>query len=129
MSRTSDTLYHMCDSAAWQRCCQAPDQPYFPPTYDADGFTHLTADPALLLGVANHFYTDVGGDWIVLCIDPSKLKAKVVFEAAAPVGDKPAKEGEQLFPHLYGGIDVAAVFDTMRMVRDPAGRFLSIEGL
>lgn len=26
-------------------------------SYEQDGFTHLTADPALLLTVANHFYT------------------------------------------------------------------------
>lgn len=42
-----------------------------------DGFTHLTADPALLLTVANHFYTDIPGEWRVLCIDAAKLTSKV----------------------------------------------------
>lgn len=30
---------------------------YYPPTYDQDGFVHLTHDPALLLNVLNHFYS------------------------------------------------------------------------
>jgi uncharacterized protein (DUF952 family) len=36
---------------------------------------------------------------------PTRLRAQVVFEAAAPVGDQPPAAGvaEQLFPHLVGG--------------------------
>ncbi|KAJ9534310.1 hypothetical protein QJQ45_007025 [Haematococcus lacustris] len=56
----------------------ASQRPYFPPTYEQDGFIHLTSDPALLLT-----------DWVVLTLDPSRLTAKVVFEAAAPVGATP----------------------------------------
>ena len=36
---------------------------YYPPTYEQDGFIHLTADPLKLLGVANHFYKSSIGDW------------------------------------------------------------------
>lgn len=43
-----------------------------------DGFTHLTADPGLLLGVANHFYTDSPhAEWQVLVLDAAKLRSKV----------------------------------------------------
>ena len=42
-----------------------------------DGFIHLTADPALLLDVANHFYTSVPGEYLVLQLDPAKLSSKV----------------------------------------------------
>ena len=42
-----------------------------------DGFTHLTKDPQLLLGVANHFYTAIPGAFLVLVLDPSKLTSKV----------------------------------------------------
>ena len=42
-----------------------------------DGFIHLTADPNLLLEVANRFYTRSQGDWEVLVIDPAKLTAEV----------------------------------------------------
>ena len=42
-----------------------------------DGFIHLTADPKLLLEVANRFYVASQGDWEVLVIDPAKLTAEV----------------------------------------------------
>lgn len=42
-----------------------------------DGFIHLTADPNLLLEVANRFYSRSQGDWEVLVIDPAKLTAEV----------------------------------------------------
>eukprot|EP00959_Pyramimonas_sp_CCMP1952_P453235 9467898-Pyramimonas_sp.AAC.2 len=87
--------------------------------YAQDGFIHLTKNPKMLLEVANHFYTghrlaitdtshrtqsapDVPGDFIVLCIDSSKLTNPVKFEDAANVGDKKtggALTGEK-FPHL-----------------------------
>ena len=42
-----------------------------------DGFTHLTADPQLLLSVANQFYQDSEGDWLLLVIDAQKLSSQV----------------------------------------------------
>jgi uncharacterized protein (DUF952 family) len=54
-----------------------------------------------------------------------------VFEPAAPVGSTPAKESQaqQLFPHLYGTIDAAAVVRELPVVRAADGAFLAIEGL
>eukprot|EP00967_Tisochrysis_lutea_P036106 scaffold43369_cov19-Tisochrysis_lutea.AAC.1 len=83
----------------------------FSHTCSQDGFTHLTADPNLLLKVANHFYKDTQGDWLLIILDPGKLASKVVFEPAAPVGQKSQSgldasgEGKRedsgpLFPHL-----------------------------
>jgi uncharacterized protein (DUF952 family) len=43
----------------------------------ADGFIHLTKEAQLLLGVANHFYTQVPGTFLVLAIDSTKLSSKV----------------------------------------------------
>ncbi|GFH23672.1 uncharacterized protein HaLaN_21320 [Haematococcus lacustris] len=82
-------MYHMTAKDLWESAV-ASQRPYFPPTYEQDGFIHLTSDPALLLTVANHFYTSSPHkDWVVLTLDPSRLTAKVVFEAAAPVGATP----------------------------------------
>ena len=70
-------LYHMAEVARW-RDFQTRGEPYLPPTFEQDGgFVHLTSDPALLLAVANHFYTSAPGDWAVLVLDPAKLTAEV----------------------------------------------------
>lgn len=42
-----------------------------------DGFTHLTKEAPLLLGVANNFYKGIEDDFLVLVIDSKKLTSKV----------------------------------------------------
>lgn len=81
--------------------------------------------------MANQFYTDIPGEFIVLSCDQGKLKGEVKYEPAAPVGDKesfekPPGEEEPLFPHLYGPIEVASVTAKLAVARDADGKFLSI---
>ncbi|GLC45007.1 hypothetical protein PLESTB_001744300 [Pleodorina starrii] len=147
-------LYHMVQKDLWISAKRSK-QPYFPPTYEQDGFIHLTADPGFLLGIGNHFYRGVPGDFLLLVLDPAKLTAKVVFEPAAPVGNKSsegllgeagsaagtegttattkeaagAAEAGPLFPHLYGTIDYDAVQSELAIHRDADGTFVSIPGL
>ena len=69
-------LYHLADKAQWEEC-KASQTAYYPPTYDQDGFIHLTAEPGLLLDVANQFYKAAPGDWLVLQLDSAKLRSEV----------------------------------------------------
>lgn len=89
----------------------------------------MTADPALLLSVANHFYAQSQGAWTVLELCTDKLAGEVRLEPAAPVGATPAHEAPELFPHLYAGINRAAVLREHPMTRDDAGRFLGVPSL
>lgn len=54
-------IYHMCDETLFDEQ-MASKGVYYPPTYDMDGFIHATADPKLLLDVANHFYKSSSGN-------------------------------------------------------------------
>lgn len=123
------SLYHLVQTDLWDKT-QSSGAAYYPPTYSQDGFIHLTADPALLLEVANRFYTDSQGDWEVLVIDPTKLTSEVKYESPAPVGDKPAGDlgakDEVKFPHLYGTIDYESVERRLPVKRDAAGKFLEV---
>lgn len=132
----SNKIYHMCLLNNFlEQTNNAEDGTgtYFPPTYGVDGFIHATKEATLLLDIANHFYTDSVGDWICIEIEPSLLPngaESVVYEAAAPVGDKTAYESEQTkFPHIYGGISAASVVRTLKIERSADGRFVAIEGL
>lgn len=113
-------LYHLVPVADWEAL---DGKDYYPATYEQDGFTHLTHDPALLLPIANMFYTDIPGKFIVLKCDPARFGGEVKFEPAAPVGDKKSdltSEGvadEPLFPHLYGCISSDSVDATLPVVR------------
>ncbi len=44
---------------------------------------------------------------------------------------KQAAPGEavEIFPHLYGGINVDAVVSELAVTRDKSGKFLSIQGI
>ena len=54
-------IYHLVQTPLWE-ACKANGTTYYPPTYAADGFTHATADPSKLIGVANHFKPS--SDWL-----------------------------------------------------------------
>ncbi len=127
-------VYHMIQAGLWEAARSTGDT-YYPPTYDADGFTHATSNPAKLLSVANHFYTDVPGDWLCLRMTVESLAAtgvKTVYEGTAPVGDiQPDFEGsdDELFPHILGGIAPAAVLEVFPIERSDDGGFLAIPGV
>lgn len=146
----SKCIYHLVEEDRWRK---AGGEGYLPPTYEADGFIHACHLALHLLPVANYFYTDVPGKFLCLRIDTALLTSEVKYEAAAPVGDKPAhvktkgdgdgddseeqEEGGEkkekrkptLFPHIYGPIDVAAVTAELVVTRADDGAFLSIEDL
>lgn len=127
-------LFHLVQADLWEAAV-AGDSMYFPPTYEQDGFTHATANPDLLLNVANHFYTDVPGKWLCLRMTVDSLETggiEVVFEGTAPVGDKaPDFQGtdDELFPHILGGIHPSTVLEVHEVVRAEDGAFLAVVGV
>ena len=148
----TELIYHMCQSSLFNEAMKE-QRDYFPPTYAQDGFIHATAHPSLLIEVANHFYQEtIGkalllllthsymervGDWICLEIDPRLLRKgpqSVVYEAAAPVGDKESfhhsdDASAQKFPHIYSGINPESVVRTFPIIRSGDGSFVAIDGL
>jgi len=131
-------LFHLVEKARWGQVEHASanaESVYYPPTYEQDGFTHATANLALLLTVANHFYTAIPGDWLCLKMTVASIEAtgpKVIFEARAPVGDTRADfddTSEELFPHIYGGIRSEAVIEVFPVRRDTEGNFIAVAGL
>ncbi|EED33627.1 conserved hypothetical protein [gamma proteobacterium NOR5-3] len=127
-------VFHMVQAKLWDQVL-ADDSTYFPPTYEVDGFTHGTSNPAKLMNVANHFYPQVKGDWYCLRMTVESLAATgvtTIFEGTAPVGDIPPDfEGatDELFPHILGGIKPGAVLEAHTIIRAEDGTFLSVEGV
>ena len=123
-------IYHLALVSDWQNTLRH-NTTYFPPTYDADGFTHGTSEPGRLLDVANHFYTDSVDEWICLEMTEQSLDKQnivVKYEAPANVGNQDGKlEGKTiLFPHVFGGIHPDVVTKTYPVIRDASGAFTDI---
>ncbi|KGE04939.1 DUF952 domain-containing protein [Pseudohaliea rubra] len=127
-------VYHLVQARLWEPVVEN-NGTYYPPTYEADGFTHATANPAALMNVANHFYKGVDGTWYCLRMTEESLEAtgvKTIWEGTAPVGAiEPEFEGsdDELFPHILGGIKPAAVLEVIPVERAANGSFLAVSGV
>ena len=113
---------------------------------EKDGFIHLSQIHQVL-GVANAFYTDQK-DLVILVVDTSRLKAELKYEA--PVhptvsgsvklaknedfsrGESlsngnhlkgPDLSADQLFPHLYGPLNLEAVVKAVNFPALADGKF------
>jgi len=75
----------------------------------------------VLLDVANAFYAGADGEQLVLSLDEERLRSTVVREA--PVPAPPPGRAVVRFPHVYGPLDLAAVVEVRRLVRDEAGHY------
>jgi uncharacterized protein (DUF952 family) len=109
------TIYHLAPSGRWR--AWPAGEPYLPAEFEAEGFIHCTAGDELMLRIANRFYRDAAGDFVLLVIDPSRLSAPLKWEQA---GDPTLPA----FPHIYGPIDRAAIVEERAVRRSPDGEFL-----
>lgn len=104
---------HLVPEPVWEavRHCQT----YQPEHYEADGFVHCTDGEQYLLGVANTFYRDDERPYVVLVLDVDRLQSPVRY-------DDPA----QIYPHIYGPVNLDAVVEVQRAVRLADGSFSEI---
>jgi phosphopantothenoylcysteine decarboxylase/phosphopantothenate--cysteine ligase len=88
-------LYHLCSRSDWQTAQEAGE--YRSSSLEMEGFIH-TSRPDQLLAVANRYYPGKAG-LVLLAIDAGRLKPALSWDRA---------EG-QLFPHIYGPLNLEAV--------------------
>ncbi len=84
---------------------------YAPASLRAQGFIHCSTI-AQVVDTANRFYRGQQG-LVVLCIDESRLRAELKYEAAS---------GE-MFPHLYGELNLDAVARVVELPCEADGTF------
>jgi uncharacterized protein (DUF952 family) len=102
-----ENIYHLTsrvEAAAAQRSGE-----YRPKTFEAEGFIHCSYLNQLQ-AVANLRFRQ-RADLVVFEIDPSKLECDLVEENL--------EGGEELFPHIYGRLEMTAV---RRMLSFPCNR-------
>ncbi|MFF5424823.1 MULTISPECIES: DUF952 domain-containing protein [unclassified Streptomyces] len=102
-------LLHVVPLDAWSA---APEVPYAPPSLAEEGFVHCSPDEQAALAVADAHYRDVPGPLLVLVIDEARLGAEVRWEGSE----------DQLYPHVYGPVERAAVTAVLEVRRDADGR-------
>lgn len=102
-------IVHICEWAAWEEAQRARE--YRPASLGAEGFIHAS-EPGQVLGVANRFYAGKT-DLLLLWIDPQRLRPELRYEQA---------DGD-LFPHIYGSLNLDAVVAIYPFPPDADGIF------
>ncbi|MBV6391473.1 MAG: hypothetical protein KPEEDBHJ_00681 [Anaerolineales bacterium] len=108
-------ILHIASKQDWSSA-QAKGE-YAAPSLATEGFIHFSTDKQAI-HVANAFYKG-RKDLVLLVVDESKLAAELKWEA--PAGP-PAENISQsdLFPHLYGPLNLNAVTSALDLQPDPA---------
>jgi uncharacterized protein (DUF952 family) len=79
-------------------------------TLDSEGFIHCST-PMQVIKVANFRFRNQR-DLVLLCIDSQKVEAEIRYEGV-----------EDLFPHVYGALNVDAVLKVVEFVCGEDGFF------
>lgn len=112
MTQQREYLIHICTQSEWENA--KPSGEYLAASLETEGFIHCSR-PDQVLGVVNRFYADVP-DLVLLWIDPQRVEAEIRWE---PV------DGD-VFPHVYGALNIEAVEAVNKLVPDSDGVYRKI---
>ncbi|PWU12199.1 MAG: DUF952 domain-containing protein [Terriglobia bacterium] len=109
-------IFHIVKRGDWQ---QALDRRrYEPPSLAAEGFIHCST-LTQTLDTANRLFRGQT-DLLLLYIDPEAVAGPLEWEPPADPGDERQAE---IFPHLYGALNLDAVVQAVPFPCDPDGSF------
>jgi len=104
-------IYHITTRKDWESAQTSGS--YRGATLDSQGFIHCS-NAGQVAGVANHIF--IGRQSLVLlCIETEHLAAGLKWENL--------EGGEELFPHIYGALNLDAVVDVLDFTPGNDGSF------
>ena len=109
-------ILHICSLEDWQAAQEAGE--YRVDSLTTEGFIHCSR-PEQVIDVANRYFSGADGgraDLLLVWMDPSKLTAELRWEPS---------EGD-IYPHLYGPLNLAAVIQVSTFLPDDDGVFRHI---
>jgi len=109
-------IYHITSRQAWNEARQRGD--YRAGSLETEGFIHCSTS-AQVLPVAEKFYRGQSG-LLLLKIDPARLTSELRWEPPSGGAPPGVAEGD-LFPHVYGPIDLGAIVNAYELESNPDG--------
>ena len=117
------TILHILPRYQWEQA--QPDGVYKGDTLDAEGFIHFSK-PEQVIRVANARFKGHNGLLLAL-VDTDKLTAELKYESPYE-GGQPI-ESDEVFPHLYGPLNIDAVIRVLDFEPQADGTFTLPEGV
>ncbi len=112
----NSVIFHIVKRQEWMLAVKRGS--YAPESLRIEGFIHCST-VAQVIDTANRFYRGQR-DLVVLHIDEARLTAKLKFEALSGAHGETVGE---LFPHLYGELNVDAVVRVVELPCAADGSF------
>jgi uncharacterized protein (DUF952 family) len=102
-------IFHITTRPAWE--VAESDGGYEAPSLAAEGFIHFS-DIDQVVAVANAAFSGAR-DLVLVCVATERLDAPLRYESS--------DVGDELFPHLYGALDLGAVVAVIPFVEQRDG--------
>lgn len=115
LEKYGHTTYHLTPVDYWES--RREGEYYLPEQFDDDGFIHCTDTIAEVIAVGNRYFQGDSRAFVLLEVDCVRVSAPIVYE-----------DPGQIFPHIYGAVEVAAVQRAFPVERTVAGEFLAVDG-
>ena len=112
-------IYHLTPRPAWREAQSLGE--YRAESLESEGFIHCSTETQVL-PVAETYYTGQS-DMILLKIDPARLASELRWEPPSGGTPPPGVPEGELFPHIYGPINLDAVVKVHDLESDPDGSY------
>lgn len=112
-------IYHITSRSAWSEARERGD--YRAESLETEGFIHCSTE-AQVLPVVHKYYAG-HDDLLLLVIEPTLLSSDLRWEAPAGGGPPPGVPEGDLFPHIYGPINLDAVVQVFDLQANPDGKY------
>ena len=99
----SEFIYHVTTQKEWEQALL--EKEYLPLGYEKDGFIHCSIERQVT-GVLDRFYKGQSG-LVKLKIEKAKVQRPVLFELAHDINE--------LFPHIYGSLNIDSVVEVISL--------------
>jgi uncharacterized protein (DUF952 family) len=106
-----NTILHITPADRWAQAKNLGT--YRSDSSDTEGFIHCST-LAQVIGSANRFFKDLT-DLVILVIDIDRVTPEIRYEGADP---------NNLFPHIYGELNIDAVVRVIDLESDTNGLFV-----
>ena len=114
-------IYHITSRTAWKNAQQRGD--YRAESLETEGFIHCSTK-SQVLPVVEKYYQGQSG-LILLMIDPSLLSSDLKWEPPSDGTPPPGVPEGELFPHIYGAINLDAIVKVFDLEADLDGKYKS----
>lgn len=113
-------VVHITSRRLWDESRQVGQ--YSAPGLSSEGFIHCSTSRQAV-AVGNKFYRGQRG-LVLLVIDPERLTSSLKWEPPAEGAPPPGVPASDLFPHIYGPINLDAVTQVLEFEPSASGEFV-----